>query len=43
MKKVAATVLFALAGILALAEFFMLIGDPHVPWYQHSAFILVTR
>jgi hypothetical protein len=56
MRKLAASVLFAIAGVLALLEFIAVIdpvgtkmaddidpfGDPHVAWYQHAAFILIT-
>jgi hypothetical protein len=56
MRKLAASILFAIAGVLALLEFIALtdpvgtkmaddldpFGDPHMAWYQHAAFILVT-
>ena len=56
MRKLAASILFAIAGVLALLEVIALIdpvgtkladdldpfGDPHVSWYHHAAFILVT-
>jgi hypothetical protein len=56
MRKLAASILFAIAGVLALLELISLIdpvgtkmaddldpfGDPHITWYQHAAFILVT-
>ena len=56
MRKLAASILFAIAGVLVLLELISLIdpvgtkmaddldpfGDPHIAWYQHAAFILVT-
>ena len=56
MRKLAASILFAIAGFFALFELIALIdpigtkmaddldpfGDPHVPWQQHAALILVT-